>query len=112
MNAFQFLDIEFQKRAIDISRMRSDNYDVKVGGEAQAQRMLLEFVRHFYKWWAVPQVIVKFWAVKLHLIPEPISPLIPKAVPNEPLPQKTKLTDVSASQGSPANDQGTPSASN
>lgn len=106
MNAFQFLDIEFQKRAIDISRMRSDNYDVKVGGEAQAQRMLLEFVRHFYKWWAVPQVIVKFWAVKLHLIPEPISPLIPKAAP-EPKPEKT-LTVVPP-EGNPAHDQGSSS---
>jgi hypothetical protein len=92
MNAFQFLDIEFQKRAVDISKMRSDNYDVKIGGEAQAQRMLLEFVRHFYKWWAVPKVIGKFWLVKLGIMEEPISPLIPKEAP-KPAP-KQALTAV------------------
>ncbi len=109
MNAFQFLDIEFQKRAIDISKMRSDNYDVKIGGEAQAQRMLLEFVRHFYKWWAVPQVIAKFWAMKLGIIAQPVSPLFPKAVPQpEPEAPKKPLTVVPP-EGNPANDQGTPS---
>lgn len=109
MNAFKFLDIEFQKRAIDISKMSSANYDVKIGGEAQAQRMLLEFVRVFYKWWAVPKVIVKFWAVKLHLIPEPISPLIPKEVKPELLPQRTKLHSAPPPEGNQANEQGTQS---
>jgi len=95
VNVFQFLDIEFQKRAIDISKMSSANYCVKIGGEAQAQRMLLEFVRVFYKWWAVPKVIGKFWLVKLGVIAEPISPLIPKAAPPPaPTPQKTALAAV------------------
>lgn len=108
MNAFQFLDIEFQKRAIDISKMRSDNYCVKIGGEAQAQRMLLEFVRVFYKWWAVPKVIGKFWAVKLGVIAEPISPLIPKAAPPPSKPEAKPLSVVPP-EGNPAHDQGTPS---
>jgi hypothetical protein len=81
MNAFRFLDIQFQKRAIDISKMKSDTYDVKVGGEAQALRMLLEALRIFYKWYAVPKVIAQFLAVKIGLMAEPISPLIPVAAP-------------------------------
>lgn len=86
MNAFQFLDIQFQKRAVDISKMKSDTYDVKVGGEAQALRMLLECLRVFYKWYAVPKIILQFWAVKLHLMDVPISPLIPKEAPSDKKP--------------------------
>ncbi len=97
MKAFQFLDIEFQKKAIQISKMKSDNYDVAIGGEAQAQRMLLEFLRVFYKWIMVPKVIGKFLAVNLRIIPEPISPLIPAPAPE---PKKEPLTLVpEGSQG-------------
>lgn len=84
MKAFQFLDIEFQKKAIEISHFRSDTYDVAVGGEAQAQRMLLEWLRVFYKWIMVPKVIGKFFLVNLHILPLPISPLIPKEAPPPP----------------------------
>ncbi len=98
MKAFQFLDIEFQKKAIEISKMKSDTYDVAIGGEAQAQRMLLEALRVFYKWIMVPKVIAKFWAVNLGLIPVPISPLIPKAAPE---PQKPTLVQP---EGNPTNE--------
>lgn len=100
MKAFQFLDIEFQKKAIEISKFKSDTYDVAVGGEAQAQRMLLEGLRIFYKWIMVPKVIGKFIAVNLGLIPEPVSPLIPKEAPK---PKETKLHEV-PQQGSVANE--------
>lgn len=104
MNAFRFFDIEFQCRAIDISKMRSDNYDPKVAGEAQASRFLLESVRTFYKWYAVPKLVLKFWATKIGFIEESISPLIPRAAP-ESKPEQKPLTVVPQT-GNPANDQG------
>lgn len=113
MNAFRFFDIEFQHRAIDISKMRSDAYDPKVAGEAQASRFLLELVRTFYKWYAVPKLIVKFWATKIGLIEESISPLIPKAAPPlgavSGLAGSQKGLTVVPPEGNPANEQGSSS---
>lgn len=107
MNFFRFLDIEFQHKAIEISRMRSDTYSVSVAGEAQAQRMLLEGTRKAYKWLMVAKVIGKFWLVKLHLLPEPISPLIPKEAPPTSPPKQT-LTIVP--EGNQANEGSTETA--
>ncbi len=89
--------------------MKSDNYDVAVGGEAQAQRMLLEALRICYKWFMVPKVIGKFWAMKLGLIPVPISPLIPKEATPPPR-EATKLAEVPPlSQGQATDGKNSPS---
>lgn len=106
MKAFQFLDIEFQKKAIEISKMKSDTYDVKVGGEAQAQRMLLDALRIFYKWYAVPKVIGKYLLVRMGVIPNPVSPLVPQEVKQQAAQAEGKVPLHAVPQGC-ANNEGT-----
>lgn len=83
MTAFEYLDIAFQQASVK----NGEKYELKNDGMAKGAYMLLGFLRFYYKWRAVPVHIVNFVLVQCGFKAEPISPLIPKAVP-DPIPPK------------------------
>lgn len=83
MNFFEYLDIKFQKCAVNKQTM----YSVKAEQETKAVYMILQAYRWIHKWLAVPRVLFDYVMVCTGFREIPISPLA------APKPTELKAVD-------------------